>query len=56
MSRKRARELAFKILFQADVGRNPWQEVLPRTLAEVSLPEKSADFLNTSVKGTIAHL
>jgi transcription antitermination protein NusB len=56
MSRKRAREIAFKILFQADVGRNPWQEVLPRTMAEVNLPEKSLDFLSASVKGTIAHL
>ncbi len=56
MSRRRAREIAFKILFQADVGRNPWQEVLPRTLAEVNLPEKSSDFLSAAVKGTIAHL
>jgi N utilization substance protein B len=56
MSRKRAREIAFKILFQADVGRNPWQEVLPRTLDEVKLPEKSSEFLSASVKGTIAHL
>ncbi len=56
MSRKRARELAFKILFQADVGRNPWQEVLPRTLSEISLPEKSREFLSASVKGTVAHL
>lgn len=56
MSRKRARELAFKILFQADVGRNPWQEVLPRTLAETNLPEKSSEFLGSTVKGTVAHL
>ena len=56
MSRRQAREIAFKILFQADVGRNPWQEVLPRTLAETNLPEKSRDFLVASVKGTIAHL
>lgn len=56
MSRRRAREIALKILFQADVGRNPWQEVLPRTLAEVNLPEKSSEFLSASVKGTIAHL
>lgn len=56
MSRKRAREVAFKILFQADVGRNPWQDVLPRTLAEISLPEKSREFLNQAVRGTIAHL
>jgi len=51
-----AREIAFKILFQADVGRNPWQEVLPMTLAETNLPEKSRAFLTAAVKGTIAHL
>lgn len=56
MSRRHAREIAFKIIFQADVGRNPWQEVLPRTLSETNLPEKSRDFLVASVKGTIAHL
>lgn len=56
MSRRLAREIAFKILFQADVGRNPWQEVLPRTLAEVNIPEKSREFLSAAVKGTIAHL
>lgn len=56
MSRRLAREIAFKILFQADVGRNPWQEVLPMTLAETKLPEKSRAFLTASVKGTISHL
>lgn len=56
VSRRQARELAFKILFQADVGRNPWQEVLPRTLAEVNLPEKSREFLTASVQGTVAHI
>jgi len=56
VSRRLAREIAFKILFQADVGRNPWQEVLPRTLAEVNIPEKSREFLSAAVKGTIAHL
>jgi len=56
LSRKRAREMAFKILFEADVGRNPWQEVLPHVLAESKLPEKSHEFLSASVKGTINHL
>lgn len=56
MSRSVARELAFKILFQTDVGRNPWQEVLPRTLNETPLPDKSRLFLEELVKGTIKHL
>jgi N utilization substance protein B len=56
MSRRIAREMAFKILFQTDVGRNPWQEVLPRTLAENKLPEKSGEFLKQLVTGTVQHL
>ncbi|MGE5583486.1 MAG: transcription antitermination factor NusB [Bacillota bacterium] len=56
MSRHIAREIAFKILFQTDVGRNPWQEVLPRTLQENDLPEKSRQFLEQLVKGTIRNL
>jgi N utilization substance protein B len=56
MSRHEARELAFKILFQADVGKNPWQEVLPRTIRENSLPESSQAFLTELVKGTIKNL
>jgi transcription antitermination protein NusB len=57
MSRHIARELAFKILFQTDVGRNPWQEVLPRTIEENNnLPEKSRIFLEQLVKGTIKEL
>ena len=56
MSRRQAREIAFKVLFQADVGRNPWQEILPRTMAEVDLPEKSREFLAASVQGTVSHL
>jgi N utilization substance protein B len=56
MSRHIARELAFKILFQTDVGRNPWQEVLPRTIEENELPEKSQIFLEQLVRGTIQQL
>ncbi len=56
MSRHIARELAFKILFQTDIGRNPWQEVLSRTLEENELPEKSRGFLEQLVKGTIQEL
>ncbi len=56
MSRHIARELAFKILFQTDIGRNPWQEVLSRTLEENELPEKSRAFLEQLVKGTVQEL
>ena len=56
MSRRIARELAFQILFQVDIGRNPWQEILTRVIAENELPEKSRVFLEELVSGTIANL
>jgi len=56
MSRHLSRELAFKILFQADVGRNPWQQVLTDTLNEYKLPENSRLFLEQLVKGTVQYL
>jgi N utilization substance protein B len=56
MSRKIARELAFQILFQVDIGKHNWQEVLTRTLnEETDLPEKSREFLAVLVKGTMEH-
>lgn len=56
MSRRLTRELAFKILFQIDMGRNPWKEVLTRTVNESELSEKSGEFLEILVKGTIQYL
>lgn len=56
MNRRFVREEAFKVLFQTDVGRNPWQEVLPRTIKELELSENLRDFLEQLVKGTIGHL
>jgi N utilization substance protein B len=56
MSRRLARELAFTVLFQSDVGKNPWREVLPRTLKENELPDSSQVFLSELVSGTIQHL
>jgi N utilization substance protein B len=56
MSRKIARELAFQILFQVDVGKHKWREVLDRTLsAETELPEKTREFLTKLVQGTMEH-
>lgn len=56
MSRHLSRDFAFKILFQADVGRNPWQQVLTYTCNEYKLPESSKLFLEQLVKGTIRNL
>lgn len=56
MNRHLSRELAFKILFQADVGRNPWQQILAYTFKENEFPESSRAFLEQLVKGTIQNL
>lgn len=56
MSRHLCRELAFKVLFQTDVGRNPWQQVLTFTIDEQELSESSRLFLEQLVKGTIQNL
>lgn len=48
--------MAFKLLFQTDVGRNPWQQAMARMLEEEPLPEKSREFLEQLVKGTLQHL
>jgi N utilization substance protein B len=56
MSRRLTREMAFKIIFQIDMGRNPWKEVLSRTINEANLSEKSGEFLELLVKGTIQYL
>jgi len=48
--------MAFKLLFQTDVGRNPWQQAMDRMLEEEPLPDKSREFLEQLVKGTLQHL
>mgnify|MGYP001408188229 CR=1 FL=1 len=56
MSRRQARELAFLVLFQVDLGRVPWEEALKRILAENE--ELSADargFLAELVQGAQEH-
>jgi N utilization substance protein B len=56
MSRRLARELAFQVLFQVDIGHIPWKEALTRTGEEHDLPEKSRVFLEELVGGVIKNL
>jgi len=56
MSRSVARELAFKVLFQTDIGRNPWQQVLPLLSAEYNFSENEQAFLENLISGTLLHL
>ena len=56
MTRRAAREEAFKIIFQIDLGKNPWKEVLSRNLRDSELSEEGKIFLKQLVEGTITHL
>ncbi|HHT48161.1 MAG TPA: transcription antitermination factor NusB [Firmicutes bacterium] len=54
MSRRLARELAFFVLFQYDLGRTPWQDALQRLLAENELSPEAVTFLEEMVAGAVA--
>jgi N utilization substance protein B len=56
MTRRAAREEAFKIIFQVDLGKNSWNETLSRNLKDLSLGEESRLFLKELVEGTMTHL
>lgn len=56
MTRRAAREEAFKIIFQIDLGKNPWKEVLSRNLRDSELSEEGKIFLKQLVEGTMTHL
>ncbi len=56
MSRRRARELAFLILFQVDLGHTPWEEALQRTLVEEEISEAERVFLEEVVSGAMDKL
>lgn len=56
MTRRAAREEAFKIIFQIDLSKNPWKEVLSRNLRDSDLSEEGQKFLKELVEGTMTHL
>ncbi|NLY88040.1 MAG: transcription antitermination factor NusB [Firmicutes bacterium] len=53
MSRRLARELVFKTLFQIDLGRIPWQEAVENILSEYGegLPARERFFITRMVQG-----
>ena len=55
MSRRLAREIAFKTLFQYDVGHNEEEPALSSLLDESGLNNDYAAFARELVSGTIAH-
>ncbi|KKM11752.1 hypothetical protein SY88_06965 [Clostridiales bacterium PH28_bin88] len=56
MSRRAAREKAFQILFQIDVGRARPSEAIQATLEEAGLDQKGKEYIERVVHGTIRHL
>lgn len=56
MSRRAARELALKVLFQIDVGYQDPEVALALTLAGDKLDEDTARFAGELVRGTVRHL
>lgn len=55
MSRRLAREVAFKTLFQYDIGKNELEPALSELLAESGISEESARFARKLVEGTVAN-
>lgn len=51
MSRRRAREIAFKVLFQIDVGRNDPDFALELALQEETLSPRNREYVIHVVKG-----
>ncbi len=56
MSRRLGREIALKILFQIDVGKNAPAAALTETLKLYSLSDSDRDFTTRLVNGTVEHL
>jgi len=54
--RRKAREVALKVLFQVDVGGADPGEALLRESAEAGLPSTSAEFAGRLVRGVLATL
>jgi N utilization substance protein B len=52
-TRREARELAMKILFQVEVGHRPIEEVLETTLEAVPIPEEEKEYLDDVVQGVL---
>jgi len=55
-TRRSARELALKILFQVDVGKLPLEEVLEITFEQEKISPSVQQFALTLVQGTAEHL
>ena len=55
-TRREARELALRMLFQLDVGKQPLDEVVEAALAQSHLEGKNREFAESAVRGAWAQL
>lgn len=55
-TRREARELALRMLFQLDVGKQPVEEVIEGALAQSVLEGANRKFAEILVRGTLEHL
>ena len=56
MARRKAREVALKVLFQMDLGRHSLDEAWPLAVEGENLPPASAAFARELAAGTASHL
>lgn len=56
MSRTTAREMAFRLLFQVDIGHNPWEVAFEQVKQEGLLSDEDAGFFEDLVRGTIKNI
>lgn len=56
MSRRKARELAFKVIFQVDQVDALPRQAFNYLLDETPIPEKDREFAWTLIEGTLAHM
>ena len=54
-TRREARELALRMLFQLDVGKQPLDEVVEAALAQSPLEGNNREFAEAAVRGAWAH-
>lgn len=55
MSRRQAREYAFLILFQVDLGDVPWKDALRTITTDHELSDEARSFLTEIVQGALEH-
>lgn len=56
MKRRKAREIAFKVLFQVDVARADPAQAMSYLLEEEKVPEEASRFAEEIVRGTLSNL